>query len=348
MYRSVAALLLASVLLFCGCSSAKPDQNLPEEAMTAVPSATAEPGKIRSSLLQEPYIIEASRSLSGIVETAGSLPHHMIEVSQSAELTADDITLDKVDNSADALSGDALISGSEAMIYVDNASISLSNSALSGTALYSHALFLNAASGAMNNTICVTTGSSQSALFLSSSSMKLTDCRLVSTGSGAYSVYLQNSKLSCDMTDISVEDSKDANSVYLQDSTVEFEDCEISGNLYYAGKSSIAFYGADLTGDLFADDSESDLEMTLFNCSKLKGCSYDDSAMGLCVSLDKSSTWELTEDSFVARLTSADSSLSNIISNGYSLYYSSEHVGNEWLEGKTFSLPGGGFLIPLI
>ena len=348
MRRSVVALFLVSFLLFCGCSSARPGQSPSEENETAVPEATAIPGKSQSSLLQESYIIDTSRSLSGIVETAGSLPHHMIEVTKSAELVADDITLDKVDNSPSALSGDALVSGSEAMVFVDNASIALSNSALSGTALFAHALYLNAGSGTMNNTICVTTGSSQSALFLSSSSMDLTDCRLVSTGNGAYCVYLQNSKLTCDMTDISVEDSRDANSFSLQNSAIEFEDCEISGNLLYTGENSIAFYGADLTGDICAGSNEDALEMTLYNCSKIKGCSYDDSAMGLYVSLDKSSSWELTGDSFVACLTTADTSLSNIISNGHSLYYNSENEGNEWLEGKTFSLPGGGFLIPLI
>jgi len=64
------------------------------------------------------------------------------------------------------------------------------------------------------------------------------------------------------------------------------------------------------------------------------------------LSLDSTSSWSVTGTSYVTGLTDADSSLSNIDDNGFSIYYDSSSSANSWLSGKTVTLKDGGKLIP--
>ena len=67
----------------------------------------------------------------------------------------------------------------------------------------------------------------------------------------------------------------------------------------------------------------------------------------IVVTLDKYSTWNLTGDSYIDTITFQNQRniRKYINSNGYNIYCSVE--GNEWLEGKTLALAGGGKLIPI-
>lgn len=65
------------------------------------------------------------------------------------------------------------------------------------------------------------------------------------------------------------------------------------------------------------------------------------------VQLDDSSTWNVTEDSYVTFLDNTLQNCSNIQSNGHTIYYDSAHPDNEWLKGQQLGLPGGGQLVPL-
>ncbi|MGZ4672870.1 MAG: hypothetical protein ACXV8K_09450, partial [Ilumatobacteraceae bacterium] len=67
------------------------------------------------------------------------------------------------------------------------------------------------------------------------------------------------------------------------------------------------------------------------------------------VSVDGSSTWTLTNDSYVGALTVAavsGTSVTNIIGNGHTLYYDSNNSANGALAGMTYTLAGGGTLTP--
>lgn len=62
--------------------------------------------------------------------------------------------------------------------------------------------------------------------------------------------------------------------------------------------------------------------------------------------LDSATILDLKKDSYFTSLTDADSSLSNINSNGHNIYYDVNNSANAWIGGKTITLSGGGKLIP--
>ena len=65
------------------------------------------------------------------------------------------------------------------------------------------------------------------------------------------------------------------------------------------------------------------------------------------IQLDDSSTWNVTEDSYVAFLGNTLTDCSNINSNGHTIYYDSSHPDSKWLNGGRINLPGNGQLVPL-
>lgn len=66
------------------------------------------------------------------------------------------------------------------------------------------------------------------------------------------------------------------------------------------------------------------------------------------VDLDETSTLTLTGDTYVTALVNADVTHQNIQSNGFYLYYDSNAPENEYLNGQSYLLPGGGFIAPII
>jgi hypothetical protein len=117
-----------------------------------------------------------------------------------------------------------------------------------------------------------------------------------------------------------------------------------SGNLINAvGKGQVAFTadGEDLSGNVVTD-STSSAALTLTSGSTLTG-KIDKAAL----SLDSTSTWTVTADSTLTTLTGARISggtVTNIVGNGNNVYYDSG--ANTALGGKTYTLTGGGHLIP--
>ena len=143
---------------------------------------------------------------------------------------------------------------------------------------------------------------------------------------------------------------------------INLKDAELSaasGILLKAGADSwgtSGSNGADIT--LNADtqtlkgnvvlDSISTAVLSLKNGSSLQGAiDSANTAESAALSLDKSSTWTVTGNSYLTSLTDGDSTLSNISSNGFTVYYDSANSANSWLGGKTVSLTGGGKLVPL-
>ena len=102
-----------------------------------------------------------------------------------------------------------------------------------------------------------------------------------------------------------------------------------------------------LQGDVQCD-SVSSVSFNLTQSSSLTG-SIDaaHTAQSIVLSLDASSAWNVTGDSYLSALTNADSACSNIQSNGHTVYYDAANTANAWLNGQTLSLPGGGFLCPI-
>ncbi|CAK7212524.1 hypothetical protein SEUCBS140593_001532 [Sporothrix eucalyptigena] len=104
---------------------------------------------------------------------------------------------------------------------------------------------------------------------------------------------------------------------------------------------------SNLTGDLVAYNS-SYISWSLQDYSAWTGKAYagfGDASFD--VALDRHSTWTLTDTTTVQNLTDTDSTLSNIYSNGHTLYYNASAVLSQWLNGSTVALSGGGSAVPL-
>lgn len=106
--------------------------------------------------------------------------------------------------------------------------------------------------------------------------------------------------------------------------------------------------GQTLSGNILAD-SHSTVTVTLKNSSSLSGSiNSANTASNASISIDASSTWTLTANSYISGLTDASgisgTTVTNITGNGFNVYYKSS--ANSSLGGITYSLVNGGELIP--
>jgi len=116
------------------------------------------------------------------------------------------------------------------------------------------------------------------------------------------------------------------------------------GNITFTGD------GQTLVGNIIADNI-STISLSLVNKSSLKGTiNADGSAKAANLTLDASSTWEVTGDSTLAAFSDAagisGSNITNIIGNGHNVYYDASLAANSALGGKTYNLANGGQLLP--
>ncbi|KUP21574.1 stalk domain-containing protein [Paenibacillus sp. DMB5] len=101
-----------------------------------------------------------------------------------------------------------------------------------------------------------------------------------------------------------------------------------------------------LTGDVTAD-SISSAQLVLSDGSSLTGAlDTANAAKSVSLTLDATSVWNVTADSYLSTLTDGDTTLSNIKDNGYTIYYDASASANSWLAGATITLSGGGRLTP--
>jgi hypothetical protein len=107
--------------------------------------------------------------------------------------------------------------------------------------------------------------------------------------------------------------------------------------------------GQTLTGNMVAD-SLSSLTVTLQNGSALTGAiNAEHTAQAVNLTLDASSTWTVTTDSYLTSLSDADgisgTTITNIMGNGHIVYYDASACPK--LGGLTYTLTGGGSLQPV-
>jgi hypothetical protein len=108
--------------------------------------------------------------------------------------------------------------------------------------------------------------------------------------------------------------------------------------------------GETLIGDLAADNISS-ISATLQNASSLTGAvNSANTALSVTLTHDESSIWTVTADSSLAILSDSagisGETITNIIGNGFFVYYDASRSENSALAGKTYSLNGGGYLTP--
>jgi hypothetical protein len=107
---------------------------------------------------------------------------------------------------------------------------------------------------------------------------------------------------------------------------------------------TVTVINSDLTGDLVAYN-ESTIPWSLTEDSSWTGTvsvGYDSAYFA--VSLDATSSWTLTAETCLENFTDSDTAVSNVASAGFSIYYDSTSTANDWLDGATISLSGGGSL----
>lgn len=105
-----------------------------------------------------------------------------------------------------------------------------------------------------------------------------------------------------------------------------------------------------LAGDMTAD-ALSAMTVTLQDGSTLTGAiNTDQSAKEIHLTLDATSTWTVTADSYLATLADSGgisgSSVTNIVGNGHNVYYDASAAANSALGGQTYALANGGELLP--
>ncbi|MCM1060794.1 MAG: hypothetical protein NC452_10935 [Eubacterium sp.] len=101
-----------------------------------------------------------------------------------------------------------------------------------------------------------------------------------------------------------------------------------------------------LKGDVTCDNI-STVEMNLTNKTVFTGAVDSENAGDVTITLDGTSKWNVTADSYVTAIVDEDGDFSNIISNGHTIYYSSSDSRNSALGGKTITLSDGGKLVPV-
>lgn len=103
-----------------------------------------------------------------------------------------------------------------------------------------------------------------------------------------------------------------------------------------------------LKGNIIVDEISS-IRFNLNNSSYKGQINGNDESKNVHVTLDKKAEWTLTGDSYLNTLTIQNGRIDRLAryikSNGYNIYYNAEN--NEWLNGKTIRLSGGGKLIPI-
>ena len=109
------------------------------------------------------------------------------------------------------------------------------------------------------------------------------------------------------------------------------------------GRLGVSAKKQALTG-LICADKDSQVSLTMTDGSEFTGAlNPAATAANASISIDATSCWSLTADSYVSGTLKAD--LASIQSNGHTLYYSAE--ANPTLAGKTYDLEGGGRLQPM-
>ena len=109
------------------------------------------------------------------------------------------------------------------------------------------------------------------------------------------------------------------------------------------GTAVISITDTDITGDSYLS-SISTLAMDFYSSAYSGAINAANTGGNVSVYLDSDSIWTVTGDSYVDVITDETTDCSNIVSDGYIVYYDSS--SNTWLNGATISLSGGGSLTP--
>lgn len=111
---------------------------------------------------------------------------------------------------------------------------------------------------------------------------------------------------------------------------------------------NVGYYGNAISPVNLSADYKSSLKIQLLNSSVMSGeINNNNMIQYVSLTIDNTSKWNVEGTSYLTALVDADTTLANIVDNGNTIYYNSSDNANGWLEGKTYSLNGGGKLMPM-
>ena len=111
---------------------------------------------------------------------------------------------------------------------------------------------------------------------------------------------------------------------------------------------NVGFYGNAISPVSLTAEYKTSIEIQLKNSSVMTGeINNNNKVQYVSLTLDSSSKWVVEGTSYLTAFINADTTLANIIDNGNTIYYNSSDIANDWLEGKSYTLSGGGKLIPI-
>lgn len=126
--------------------------------------------------------------------------------------------------------------------------------------------------------------------------------------------------------------------------TVSGNDGEWGNQGSNGGNLTLNATNQTLSGNISVDNI-STTSFILKSSTLIGTINNENSAKEVNLSLDSSSKWIVTEDSYVTTLTLENNDLSLIEDHGYTIYYNAS--ANSWLNGQTITLSNGGTLTPI-
>ena len=111
---------------------------------------------------------------------------------------------------------------------------------------------------------------------------------------------------------------------------------------------NVGYYGNNIAPVNLPANYKSSAKIELKNSSVMTGeINNNNMIQYVSMTIDKSSKWIVEGTSYLTVLINEDTTLSNIVDNGNTIYYDSSDKENAWLGAKTYTLSGGGTLQPM-
>ena len=111
---------------------------------------------------------------------------------------------------------------------------------------------------------------------------------------------------------------------------------------------NVGYYGNNIAPVNIPANYKSSAKLELKNASVMTGeINNNNMIQYVSMTIDRSSKWIVEGTSYLTVLINEDTTLSNIVDNGNTIYYDSLDKENAWLGAKTYTLSGGGKLQPM-
>ena len=178
------------------------------------------------------------------------------------------------------------------------------------------------------------------ALYVRNSSATINNGDVTATGYGALGLYGDNSTINLNDMTLTTNNTEVAG-IILDDSTLNIDRTDITTNyLLLNGASTFNLNeNSTFTGQITVTDGAN---ITINKDGSFVGCINIDNSNAV-VDIINNGNMSLTCDSHVTTFVDTNN-YSNILSNGYNIYYDQNY--NPELNGETIPLNGGGYLLP--